>query len=118
FVIDHYGRTLGAISLLRHGFVSGFKIDKSLTLELGTSMRVRMMVPGHRGAGKSLGLSVAAEGVEDTAQRAFVTTAQCASLSSSRKGSEPRNSRPRPALRRVLPSEQPASPLLLSVSRS
>ncbi|WP_237449466.1 bifunctional diguanylate cyclase/phosphodiesterase, partial [Pantoea sp. Taur] len=77
FVIDHYGRTLGAISLLRHGFVSGFKIDKSLTLELGTSMRVRMMFRAIAALGKSLGLSVAAEGVEDTAQRAFVTTAQC-----------------------------------------
>ncbi|NIG22426.1 EAL domain-containing protein, partial [Pantoea sp. Al-1710] len=77
FVIDHYGRTLGAISLLRHGFVSGFKIDKSLTLELGTSMRVRMMFRAIAALGKSLGLSVAAEGVEDKAQRAFVTTAQC-----------------------------------------
>ncbi|KJV25399.1 bifunctional diguanylate cyclase/phosphodiesterase [Pantoea sp. SM3] len=77
FVIDHYGRTLGAISLLRHGFVSGFKIDKSLTHELGTSMRVRMMFRAIAALGKSLGLSVAAEGVEDTAQRAFVTTAQC-----------------------------------------
>lgn len=77
FVIDHYGRTLGAISLLRHGFVSGFKIDKSLTLELGTSMRVRMMFRAIAALGKSLGLSVAAEGVEDAGQRAFVTGAQC-----------------------------------------
>ena len=77
FVIDHYGRTLGAISLLQHGFVSGFKIDKSLTLKLGTSMRVRMMFRAIAALGKSLGLSVAAEGVEDAGQRAFVTAAQC-----------------------------------------
>ncbi|KJV49607.1 diguanylate cyclase [Pantoea sp. BL1] len=77
FVIDHYGRTLGAISLLRHGFVSGFKIDKSLTLELDTNMRVRMMFRAIAALGKSLGLSVAAEGVEDVGQRAFVTGAQC-----------------------------------------
>ena len=77
FVIDHYGRTLGAISLLRHGFVSGFKIDKSLILEIGTSMRVRMMFRAIAALGKSLGLNVAAEGIEDTAQQAFVTTAQC-----------------------------------------
>ncbi|PJZ04114.1 bifunctional diguanylate cyclase/phosphodiesterase [Pantoea rodasii] len=77
FVIDHYGRTLGAIRLLRYGFVSGFKIDKSLTLELGTSLRVRMMFRAVAALGKSLGLSVAAEGIEDTAQRVFVTTAQC-----------------------------------------
>ncbi|WGK60116.1 EAL domain-containing protein [Pantoea sp. SS70] len=77
FVIDHYGRTLGAISLLQHGFVSGFKIDKSLTLKLGTSMRVRMMFRAISALGKSLGLSVAAEGVEDAGQRAFVTATQC-----------------------------------------
>ncbi|MDF7651014.1 EAL domain-containing protein [Erwiniaceae bacterium L1_54_3] len=77
FVIDHYGRTLGAISLLRHGFVSGFKIDKSLTLELDTNKRVRMMFRAIAALGKSLGLSVAAEGVEDVGQRAFVTGAQC-----------------------------------------
>ncbi|WP_234472878.1 bifunctional diguanylate cyclase/phosphodiesterase [Pantoea sp. S61] len=77
FVIDHYGRTLGAISLLRHGFVSGFKIDKSLTLELDTNMRVRMMFRAIAALGKSLGLSVAAEGVEDAGQRTFVTGAQC-----------------------------------------
>ncbi|KGT91734.1 putative bifunctional diguanylate cyclase/phosphodiesterase [Enterobacter cancerogenus] len=77
FVIDHYGRTLGAISLLRHGFVSGFKIDKSLTLELDTNMRVRMMFRAIAELGKSLGLSVAAEGVEDVGHRAFVTGAQC-----------------------------------------
>lgn len=77
FIIDHYGRTLGAISLLQHGFVSGFKIDKSLTLKLGTSMRVRMMFRAIAALGKILGLSVAAEGVEDAGQRTFVTAAQC-----------------------------------------
>lgn len=77
FVIDHYGRMLGAISLLQHGFVSGFKIDKSLTRELVNSMRIRMMFRAVATLGKSLGLSVAAEGVEDAAQRVFVTTALC-----------------------------------------
>ncbi|MBK5017109.1 EAL domain-containing protein [Pantoea sp. S62] len=77
FVIDHYGRTLGAISLLQHGFVSGFKIDKSLTHELVNSMRIRMVFRAVATLGKSLGLSVAAEGVEDAAQRVFVTTARC-----------------------------------------
>ncbi len=77
FVIDHYGRTQGAISLLQHGFVSGFKIDKSLTLQLGNSMRIRMMFRAIAALGKSLGLSVSAEGVEDTAQQVFVTTARC-----------------------------------------
>lgn len=77
FVIDHYGRTLGAISLLQHGFVSGFKIDKSLTLQLSNSMRIRMMFRAIAALGKSLGLSVSAEGVEDTVQKVFVTTASC-----------------------------------------
>lgn len=77
FVIDHYGRTLGAISLLQHGFVSGFKIDKSLTLQLSNSMRIRMMFRAITALGKSLGLSVSAEGVEDAAQQIFVTTARC-----------------------------------------
>ncbi|KOA71233.1 diguanylate cyclase [Pantoea sp. CFSAN033090] len=77
FIIDHYGRTLGAIRLLQHGFVSGFKIDKSLTLELGTSSRVRVMFHAIATLGKSLGLSVAAEGIENTAQRMFVTSARC-----------------------------------------
>lgn len=77
FVIDHYGRTLGALSLLRHDFISGFKIDKSLTLELGTSIRVQMMFHSVAALGKSLGLNVAAEGIEDTAQRIFVTAAEC-----------------------------------------
>ena len=77
FVIDHYGRTLGAIRLLRHGFVSGFKIDKSLTLELSTSSHARVMFHTVVALGKGLGLSVAAEGIEDTAQKVFVTSARC-----------------------------------------
>ncbi|AVV39912.1 putative bifunctional diguanylate cyclase/phosphodiesterase [Pantoea vagans] len=77
FVIDHYGRTLGAINLLRHSFVAGFKIDKSLTHELNSSMRVRMMFRSITALGKSLGIRVAAEGVEDKEQIAFVTSAGC-----------------------------------------
>lgn len=77
FIIDHFGRTLGAINLLRYSFVSGFKIDKSLTRELGSSMRVRMMFRAIAGLGKSLGIRVAAEGVEEKEQIAFVTTAGC-----------------------------------------
>ncbi len=77
FVIDHYGRTLGAVNLLRHGFISGFKIDKSLTHELGTSQRVRKMFRAMAALGKSMEISVAAEGVEDATQRAFITAAQC-----------------------------------------
>lgn len=77
FVVDHYGRTLGAINLLRHGIVSGFKIDKSLTHEIETSMRVRVMFRAMVALGKSLEISVAAEGVENDTQRAFVTTAEC-----------------------------------------
>ncbi|WP_285797970.1 EAL domain-containing protein, partial [Pantoea sp. QMID4] len=77
FVIDHYGRTLGAINLLRQSFVAGFKIDKSLTHELNSSMRVRMMFRSITALGKSLGIKVAAEGVEDKEQIAFVTSAGC-----------------------------------------
>lgn len=77
FVIDHYGKTLGAVNLLRHGFVSGFKIDKSLTHEIETSINVRMMFRAIAALGKSLGISVAAEGVEDMKQQAFITAAQC-----------------------------------------
>jgi len=77
FIIDHYGRTLGAINLLRHSFVAGFKIDKSLTHELNSSMRVRMMYRSITALGKSLGIRVAAEGVEDKEQIAFVTSAGC-----------------------------------------
>lgn len=43
FIIDYYGRAVGAISLLRDGFVSGLKIHKTLTIQLHTCMRVRMM---------------------------------------------------------------------------
>ncbi|MGD9427016.1 EAL domain-containing protein [Pantoea sp. NSTU24] len=77
FVIDHYGRTLGALNLLRYSFVSGFKIDKSLTLELDSSVRVRMLFRAMTALGKSLGIQVAAEGVEEKDQIAFVTTAGC-----------------------------------------
>ncbi|MFJ5162228.1 putative bifunctional diguanylate cyclase/phosphodiesterase [Pantoea sp. NPDC088449] len=77
FVIDHYGKSLGAINLLLHGFVSGFKIDKSLTHEIEKSMRVRMLFRAIAALGKSLGISVAAEGVEDAEQQAFVTITQC-----------------------------------------
>ncbi len=77
FVIDHYGRTLGAINLLRYSVVTGFKIDKSMTHELGSSMRVRMMFRAITALGKSLGIRVAAEGVEDKEQIAFVTAAGC-----------------------------------------
>ncbi|MEN4758305.1 EAL domain-containing protein [Pantoea agglomerans] len=77
FVIDHYGRTLGAISMLQHGFVSGFKIDKSLTYELVNRMRIRMMFRAVATLGKCFGLSVAAKGVEDAAQRDFVTATRC-----------------------------------------
>jgi len=77
FVIDHYGRTLGAMSLLRHGFFSGFKIDKSLTHELSTNIHVQTMFRAMAALGKSLGINVAAEGVEEGMQQAFVTSAQC-----------------------------------------
>ncbi len=40
-------------------------------------MRVRMMFRAIAALGKSLGLSVAAEGVEDAEQRAYVTDARC-----------------------------------------
>lgn len=76
-IIDHYGRTLGAMNLLRHDLVSGVKIDKSLTHELATNMRVRMMFSAIAELGKSLGISVAAEGVEDMLQQTFVTNAGC-----------------------------------------
>lgn len=77
FVIDHYGRTLGAINLLQHDFVAGLKIDKSLTAQLSDSGRVRMMFRALAALGKSLSLTVKAEGVENGQQRAFVTQAQC-----------------------------------------
>lgn len=77
FVIDHFGRMLGAINLLRYSFVAGFKIDKSLTHELGSSVRVRMMFRAIAALGKSLDIRVAAEGVEDNDQLTFITTAGC-----------------------------------------
>ena len=77
FIIDHYGRTLGAISPLRHGFFSGFKIDKSLTHELSTCIHVQAMFRAMTALGKSLGVNVAAEGVEEEEQQAFVTSIQC-----------------------------------------
>jgi len=77
FVIDHYGRTLGAINLLRYSVVTGFKIDKSMTHELDSSMRVRMMFRAISALGKSLGIRVAAEGVENREQIAFITAAGC-----------------------------------------
>jgi diguanylate cyclase (GGDEF)-like protein/PAS domain S-box-containing protein len=77
FVIDHYGRDAGEIKLLRHGFLGGLKIDKSLTHETDTSMRARMMFLGIATLGKSLGIRVVAEGVENAEQRAFVMEARC-----------------------------------------
>lgn len=77
FIIDHYGRTLGAINLLQHEFVTGLKIDKSLTAQLADSGRIRMMFRALAALGKSLSLTVLAEGVENGAQRDFAAQSQC-----------------------------------------
>ncbi len=77
FIIDHYGRTLGSINLLCNGIVSGLKIDKSLTGQLNASTRTRMMFRAVASLGKSLGISVAVEGVEEESQHNFVNTLQC-----------------------------------------
>ncbi|CAK6500172.1 hypothetical protein PANPA_00097 (plasmid) [Pantoea sp. Nvir] len=77
FIIDHYGRTLGAINLLQYEFVTGLKIDKSLTAQLADSGRIRMMFRALAALGKSLSMTVLAEGVENGVQRDFATQAQC-----------------------------------------
>ena len=76
-IIDHYGHSLGALNLLGYRFVSGLKIDKSLIHETRTSKRARMMFQAITDLGNRLDISVAAEGVEDSEQRDFVTAAQC-----------------------------------------
>lgn len=40
-------------------------------------MRIRMIFRAIAALGKSLGLSISAEGVENTAQQVFVTTTRC-----------------------------------------
>lgn len=77
FIIDHYGRALGAISLLQHEFVTGLKLDKSLTAQLTESGRIRMMFSALATLGKSLQLRVLAEGVENSAQRMLVNQTEC-----------------------------------------
>ncbi len=77
FIIDHYGRALGAISLLQHEFVNGLKLDKSLTAQLTENSRIRMMFGALAALGKSLQLRVLAEGVENSAQRMLVNQAEC-----------------------------------------
>nr|WP_255474544.1 EAL domain-containing protein [Pantoea sp. M_9] len=77
FIIDHYGRTLGAVNLLQYDFIAGLKIDKSLTAQLAESSRIRMMFSALAALGRSLDLRVLAEGIESPAQRALVNEAQC-----------------------------------------
>jgi Amt family ammonium transporter len=63
--LDDFGTGFGTFTYLRHLPVDGLKIDTQFVRELSTSPGDRRIVRSIVAAGKSLGLNIVAEGVED-----------------------------------------------------
>lgn len=76
-IVDHFGRSLASMSLLQHRCVAGLKIDKSLTLQLEKSNKTRLLINTIASLAKNMGITVAAEGIENDAQHALICAAEC-----------------------------------------
>lgn len=87
FIIDHFGRSLASLSLLQHRCIAGLKIDQSLTVQLENSNKARLLINAIASLGKNMGISVAAEGVENRAQHEFICAAACDILQGNQTGS-------------------------------
>ncbi|WHS99284.1 MAG: GGDEF: diguanylate cyclase (GGDEF) domain protein [Pantoea stewartii] len=86
FIIDHFGRSLASLSLLQHRCVAGLKIDKSLTGQLEQSNKARLLFNAIASLGKNMGITVAAEGIENRAQHEFICAAACDILQGKQMG--------------------------------
>lgn len=75
--LDDFGTGYSSLSLLRDVPIDELKIDKSFVDHIATNSTDRAMVESIIGMGKKLGLSVLAEGVEDSQQASILLAAGC-----------------------------------------
>ncbi len=78
--LDDFGTGYSSLAHLRRLEVDKVKIDRSFVQHLGHSDDSAAIVQAVANIGKSLGLTVAAEGVETEEQREFLVTAGCSEL--------------------------------------
>lgn len=86
FIIDHFGHSLASLSLLQHHCIAGLKIDKSLIAQLENSNKARLLISAIASLGKNMGISVAAEGIENSAQHDFICAVECEVLQGNKTG--------------------------------
>jgi diguanylate cyclase (GGDEF)-like protein len=75
--IDDFGTGYSSLGRLRRLPVNKVKIDRSFIEELGKSRDAEMLVCAVIALGRSLGMKVTAEGVENNEQLAFLTARGC-----------------------------------------
>jgi diguanylate cyclase len=104
--IDDFGTGYSALSRLERLPVRAVKIDRSFVAGIGTPRRGGTIARAVVAMGRSLGLTVIAEGVETEAQRAYLAAAGCHAAQGYLLG------RPQPAdeFRRLL-LQRPAAPV-------
>ena len=75
--IDDFGTGYSSLSRLRQLPADGLKIDRSFVSEIGTDAQSKGIVQAILGLGRTLGLSVIAEGVETATQLSMLKAMQC-----------------------------------------
>ncbi len=76
-VLDDFGTGYSSLSHLHKVAVDRVKIDQSFVRDLGHSQDARAIIQAVLGIGRSLGIGVTAEGVEDETQELFLRTFGC-----------------------------------------
>jgi diguanylate cyclase (GGDEF)-like protein len=77
FVLDHFGTGYSSLGLLRHYPIDTLKIDRAFIRNLDTSREDQAISKAIISMSKTLGLTVVAEGVENSRQLAFLRHYQC-----------------------------------------
>jgi EAL domain-containing protein (putative c-di-GMP-specific phosphodiesterase class I) len=77
FALDDFGTGYSSLGQLRHYPIDTLKIDRTFVNDLDTSREDQAISKAIISMSKTLGLTVVAEGVENSRQQAFLRDYQC-----------------------------------------